>query len=149
MIFFMAGSTERITIEHDHFLLRRVLSQDDNFIREDGSATSLAFKLRSSINEKGLSVDLEHLTTVEASVQDRAKYALFKLQAGVVRSKLMCVCHDPCPPEAPSNGAHSLIVPFKDKAADCPDSTGISSEPLPTLSKSVSRALAKAAVRVF
>ncbi len=45
----------------DDRLLGRVRFTDPNYVREDMTVTSFAFKLRQS--EKGLSVDIERLTT--------------------------------------------------------------------------------------
>lgn len=53
-------------------LLRRVSSTDPNYIRDDGTLTSLAFKPRKSDTD-GVSVDIERLTTHEKAVVDREK----------------------------------------------------------------------------
>lgn len=92
-------------IETDN-LLRRVICADPNYIRDDMTATSLAFKLRKRINETFLSVEIERLTTYEQSIGDNSRYRLFTLTADQVRS-VGCDCiHMP----EPENYAHAGIT---------------------------------------
>lgn len=141
----MASGTPREALQDEDSLLRRVYAGDDNYFREDGTATSLAFKLRKNRGEKGLSVDLRRMTTLEASRGDKEKFVLCELTAAHVRSVSICVCHDPDPPEDPENRAHSLIIPFVDKDPRCSDKTGEDKDPPVRLSSSVVDRLARGA----
>ena len=144
----MASDTPRELILDEDGLLRRVYAGDDNYFREDGTATSLAFKLRKSKGEIGLSVDVRRMTTLEASRGDKEKFVLCELTAAHVRSVSICVCHDPNPAEDPENGAHTLIIPFVDKDPRCSDNTGSEKHPPVMLSSSVRDRLARGARKV-
>ena len=144
----MASGTPREDIRDEDVLLRRVYSGDDNYFREDGTATPMAFRLRKAKGEKGLSVDMRRLTTLEASRGDKEKFVLCSLNAAHVRSVFICACHDPDPPEDPENGAHSLIIPFGDKDPCCSDRTGEEKKPPVVLSGSVRDRLARGAHKV-
>lgn len=90
-------------IRGDDRLLRRVIYVDPNHIRDDGTPTSLAFKLRRG--EDALSTDLERLTTYELSILDPRRFRLFALNVNEVwKLNLKCE-HDP----KPDNPAHSRI----------------------------------------
>jgi hypothetical protein len=141
----MASGTPREAIRNEDVLLRRVYAGGDNYFREDGTATPLAFNLRKSKGEKGLSVDLSRMTTLEASRGDKEKFVLCELTAAHVRSLSICACHDPNPPEDPDNGAHALIIPFSDKDPLCGDLTGEECKPPVMLTSSVRDRLAKGA----
>lgn len=52
---------EVIQLKDEDRLLRRALFKDPNYVRENMTVTSFAFKLRK--REEGLSVDIEKLTT--------------------------------------------------------------------------------------
>lgn len=81
-------------------LLRRVPFTNPSYIKADGSITSFAFKLRKG--ENGLSVDVERLTTYEATVLDRSRFRLYSLPASCPRNLgLHCL---------PDNAAHALIT---------------------------------------
>jgi len=96
--------TEKITIENEDFLLRRYPFLDPNYIRDDGTISSFAFKLKKG--EDGLSVDLESKTTLEKSILDKSKFRLCKLKAKIPRDFGLDCIHDP----VENNYAHSLIV---------------------------------------
>lgn len=91
-------------IQDEDWLLRRVFFTDPNYVKDDGTVTSLAFKPRGG--ESGLSVDIERLTTYEKSIQDRSRFRLFHLQASVPRQIGLDVIHD----RLPDNPAHALIT---------------------------------------
>lgn len=85
-------------------LLRRLVFQEP-WIQCDpfGKPTSAGFGLRKG--EKGLSVDLERLTTPQRSIIDAERYRLFALPVGKVRSLDLICWHDPLP----ENRAHCQI----------------------------------------
>lgn len=87
-------------------LLRRVWYPDPSYVREDMTVTSLAFKLRKSKAETGLSVDIERLTTFQKSITDISKFRLFVLIAGQVRSLGLTCEHKP----EHDNYAHAEIT---------------------------------------
>ena len=94
-----------IEIEGKDRLLRRVYYRDPNYIKEDMTVTSFAFKLRKG--EEGLSVDIERLTSYEKSIVDVEKYRLFAVSAKDVRSIGVDCLHKPI---LPDNYAHAEIV---------------------------------------
>jgi hypothetical protein len=99
---------EIVEILDNDNLFRRVPMYNPNCIKPDGSATSFAFKTKR--NEDGLSVDLEKLTTVEKSILDSSKFALFSINVGYVRQvepDKMDIEYNP----TDDNLAHCLIVP--------------------------------------
>jgi len=144
----MASVTPREAIDDEDSLLRRVYAGGDNYFREDGTATPLAFNLRKSKGEKGLSVDVSRMTTLEVSVGDKEKFVLCELTAEHVRSLSLCACHDPNPLEDLENGAHALIIPYPDKDSCCTDQTGAELDPPVRLTSSVRDRLAKGARKV-
>jgi hypothetical protein len=89
-------------------LLRRVIFTNPNYIRPDFTVTSLAFKPRriAGVEEKGLSVDVLRLTTLERSIVDRFRYRLYSLKASYVRQIGLDCEYDP----VEGNKAHALIV---------------------------------------
>lgn len=91
----------------DDNLLRRVIFTNPNYIRPDQSVTSFAFTPR-KINglPENLSVDIERLTTYEASIIDRFNYRLYAIAALQVRQIGLNCEHDPLP----DNYAHALII---------------------------------------
>lgn len=111
-----------IEIQNDDRLLRRAFHTDPHWVKDDMTVTSLAFKLRKG--EEGLSVDIERLTTYEASITNRDRFRLFAITAGYVRDIGLDCLHKP----VDGNYAHAEI-------------TGISSNKYSSL-------LAKAAVIV-
>ena len=98
------GNTEEIWDENE--LFRRVPAANPNYLREDGSPTSLAFLPKK--DTKGLSVDVAQLTTPEKSIINKRSFQLFQITAGEVRNiDQQCDCiHDPLP----ENYAHALIT---------------------------------------
>jgi hypothetical protein len=92
-------------ILNEDFLLRRVPSVDPRYIKEDNSISSFAFSKKK--DEDGLSVNLERLTTYDASILDRNRFRLYRLKAEFVRSlEGLEIEHDP----QPDNESHSLIT---------------------------------------
>src|SRR5690349_9860797 len=97
---------EIVSIENTDFLLRRI-HINPSYIKPDGSITSFAFSLKK--DEDGISTDLERLTTYDASILDKAKFRLAKINAGFIRNEIndgIDCKHDPIP----DNYAHTLIV---------------------------------------
>jgi len=90
-------------IRRDDRLLRRVFYADSNHIRDDGTPTSLAFKLRRG--EDALSTDLERLAMYEVSILDPGRFRLFALNVNEVWGLDLVCEHDP----TPENPAHSKI----------------------------------------
>ena len=88
-------------------LLRRVIFTNPDYIRPDQTVTSFAFSPR-KINgvPEGLSVDIERLTTYEASIRDRFNYRLYAILASEVRSIGLGCEHKP----VEGNNAHALIT---------------------------------------
>ena len=100
----LAGYFLLNAIDDTDNLLRRVPFTNPSYIKADGSITSFAFKLRKG--ENGLSVDVERLTTYEASVLDRSRFRLYSLPASCPRNLgLQCL-----PDPLPDNAAHALIT---------------------------------------
>ncbi len=91
-------------IYEDDRLLRRVLFLNPNFIKDDGTPASSSFSLKKG--EKGLSVDLERLTTHARAIQDRSRFRLYYLVASYIWSLGLLTIHDPLP----TNDAHALIT---------------------------------------
>jgi len=113
---------ELLTIDDTDFLLRRVPFTDPRYIKDDGTISSFAFKPRKG--EDGLSVDIERLTAYEASILNRGKFRLYRLEARIPRQLGLECVHDP----QPGNDAHALIKG--------------------TFTSSISRQLARQATRV-
>lgn len=95
---------EVIEIQDEDRLLRRALYKDPNYVRDDMTVTSFAFKLRKG--EVGLSADIEKLTTHKDSIADVEKYRLFAVTAFDVRSTGVDCIHKP----VDGNYAHAEIV---------------------------------------
>lgn len=91
------------TIGQDDGLLRRI-PISPSYIKPDNSISSFAYTPR-KIDIDGLSVDLEKLTTHEVAIQDRRKFRLGRLVAGVPISLGLTCRHSPLE----NNQAHSLI----------------------------------------
>jgi hypothetical protein len=108
----MIQKVEKVEILPEYNLLRRYIfpnPPDITFIKDNGKICSTCFHIRP--NEGGISVDIEHLTTYEKSIQDREKYRLLLLNAGDVQNLELITEHDP----EPNNYAHSLIKGNIDK----------------------------------
>ncbi len=95
---------EIIEIKDQDRLLRRVIFKDPNYVREDMTVTSFAFKLRKG--EEGLSVDIEKLISYEKSIAEVEKYRLFAVFARDVRSVGLDCVHRP----VLDNYAHAEIL---------------------------------------
>lgn len=98
---------EDVLISDDDFVLRRVPTFLPNYIKSDGSVSSLAFSKKR--DEDGLSVDLERLTTPETTIMDKSKFRLRRINVGMVKNEIndgLDVVHDP----VDGNLAHSLIT---------------------------------------
>lgn len=92
-------------ITDDDYVLRRVPT-DPNYIKDDGSITSFAFRTRKG--ENGLSVDVEKLSSYEKATLGSNRFRLVKLNVGQIRHDIndgLDVIHDPLP----DNTAHALI----------------------------------------
>ena len=89
-------------------VLRRVPTFLPNYIKPDGSISSLAFRLRKG--ENGLSVDLERLSSFsKATMGKSSDFRLLQLNVGEIRKDIndgLDVVHDPLK----DNEAHSLIT---------------------------------------
>lgn len=97
---------EIVDVSDEDKLLRTVWYPDPRYIRDDMTVTSFAFALRKNKGETYLSVDLEKFTSYEQSIGDPAKFRLFSLYAGEVRS-IGCDCNHM--PE-PDNYSHAGIT---------------------------------------
>jgi hypothetical protein len=96
-----------LEILNEDNIYRRVPTYLPNFIKQDGTVTSLAFQLKR--DEKGLSVNLERLSNYTDSVQEPSRFRLFQLNVGNIRSdeyNNLDVIYN----ELPENIAHSLIT---------------------------------------
>lgn len=94
---------EIVLLDNDR-LLRRLVFQEP-WIQCDptGKPTSAGFGLRTG--EKGLSADLERMTTPKRSIIDPKQYRLFAVPVGKVRSLDLVCWYDPLP----ENRAHCQI----------------------------------------
>jgi hypothetical protein len=92
-------------IKNDDRLLRRVPYNNWN-IRDDMTATPMAFKLRKNKGETGLSVNIERLTDYAKSIIDIILYRLFVLTAKQIREIGVDCEHKPLP----DNYAHAEII---------------------------------------
>ena len=102
----MCSTENNINILPEHNLLRRYIFPNPpnlTLIKENGEICSTCFHLKP--NENGISVNLEHLTTLEESIIDRTKYRLLRLRAGAVQQINLTIEHSP----EPNNYSHSLI----------------------------------------
>ena len=91
-------------VQSDDRLIRRVLFKEPRYyLRDDNRPASSCFTLRK--DEKGLSVDLERLTTYNIAIQDIAKYRLVALEAKKVFDLGFSVLNDGIP-----NASHCLIT---------------------------------------
>ncbi len=97
---------EIVTIGNEDFLLRRFPLAHPNYFRPDGSVSSYAYCPDKS-DTAGLSVNLERITTLKATVLDHNQFGLLRISAGNIRSvpELDCI-HNPIE----GNDAHSLIT---------------------------------------
>jgi hypothetical protein len=117
----MKDKIQKIIIQRNDRLLRRIPKNPD-FIKEDGVLSSSCFTIRKG--ERGISVDIERLTSHGDSIKDKSRYFLYYLNASFTEDQGLKNVHDPLP----DNYAHALI-------------TG-------NISRSVARTLAAAASRI-
>ncbi len=96
-----------IELKKEDNLLRRAFYKDPNYVREDMTVTSFAFKLRK--NETGLSVDIERLTTYEQSIINADRFRLFAVTVGVIQLIGLDCEHKPLE----NNYAHAEITKVK------------------------------------
>ncbi len=88
-------------------LLRRIPTHIPNYIKPDGSISSLAFHKKRE--EDGISVDLERLSSFEKARLNDKRYRLLRINAGIIRNQIndgVDVVHNPMP----QNDAHCLIT---------------------------------------
>ena len=88
-------------------VLRRVPTFLPNYVKPDGTISSLAFRLKKG--EDGLSVDLEKLSSYSKATLGRSDFRLLQLNVGVIRNDIndgLDVISDPIE----NNEAHSLIT---------------------------------------
>ena len=102
-----------IQIFDTDFVLRRVPTFLPNYVKEDGSISSLAFAKKR--DEDGLSVDLERLSSFEKATLNDKRFRLMKINVGLIRNNIndgLDVLHNPIEnhPTIPDNDAHCLII---------------------------------------
>lgn len=95
-----------VLISEDDNVLRRV-PINPSYIKPDGTITSYAFCKKR--DNDGLTVDLESLTTPANTIQDKSRFRLRRINAGVIKNDIndgLDVVHDPIE----GNFAHCLIM---------------------------------------
>jgi len=95
---------EKVNIEDADRLLRRVPFTDPRYIKTDGTLSSFAFTPRKE--DKGLSVNVEKLTTYEKSIENVRRFRLYFHQAINYRDLGLECEHNP----VPENYAHALVL---------------------------------------
>jgi hypothetical protein len=93
-----------IKIKDDDILLRRFEYLNPNHIKDDGTITSLVFKLKKT--EDGLSVNIKKLTNYENSIIDNKRFRLCSLIVKIPRDYGLDCVHNPID----DNYAHALIT---------------------------------------
>ena len=93
-----------IPLNNEERFLRRAIFTDPNYVRDDMTVTSFAFKLRKG--EPGLSGDIESMTTYEKSITNIEKYRLFAVLVGEIRAIGLDCEHKP----EEKNYAHAEII---------------------------------------
>ena len=97
---------EIVVIGNNDNLLRRFPLAHPNYFRPDGTVSSYAYCPDKSDTD-GLSVNVEKLTTIQASVIDKNQFGLLRISAGNVRTVDGLDCfHNPIE----GNDAHGLIT---------------------------------------
>ena len=94
-------------ITDEDFVFRRIPTHLPNYIKLDGTISSLAYQKKR--DEVGVSADLERLSSYEKATLGDKRYRLLKINVGVIRNTIndgMNVIHDP----QPNNDSHSLIT---------------------------------------
>jgi hypothetical protein len=95
---------EKVNIEDENRLLRRVPFKDPKYIKSDGSSSSFAF---TPIKEDGrLSVNIEKLTTYEKRILNKRRFWLYFHQARKYRDLGLECEYDP----EPDNYTHALVL---------------------------------------
>jgi hypothetical protein len=94
-----------VTIQDQDNLLRRVPFIDPNYVRDDGTLTSLAFSLKR--RDDGISVNIERLTTYKKSILNVNRFRLYYLKAKVPRDLGLRCVHEP--DYVNNNYAHALL----------------------------------------
>lgn len=78
----------------DDYLLRRIPRNNPDYIKEDGTICSYAFKPPGkNINE--ISVNIKRLTTYNDTVINKDDFCLAQIQASVVRNNNLTCVHKP------------------------------------------------------
>lgn len=95
---------EKVNIDDEDRLLRRVPFTDPRYIKSDGSLSSFAFTPRKE--DRGLSVNIEKLTTYDKSILNVRRFRLYFHQARRYRGLGLECEHDP----KPENYAHALVL---------------------------------------
>ena len=95
---------DKVEIKNNDTLLRRVPYKDPKYIKDDGSLSSLAYTPRNQ--DRGLSVNIERLTTYKESILNIRRFRLFAHKAIQFRELNLECEHDPLP----ENNAHALVV---------------------------------------
>ena len=98
-------------VSSDEWLYRRSRLPEKKYLNPDGTATSRVFKLRASINETELSVDVKSMTTAAKAVSDNSKFFLFELPntaVAAIDDPQLRAYHDRI--SDGSNDAHAVIV---------------------------------------
>ncbi len=91
-------------IEDDDTLLRRVPYKDPKYIKDDGTLSSLAYTPKKQ--DRGLSVNIERLTTYQECILNIRRFRLFAHKA-LKFCELDLECeYDPLP----KNKAHALVI---------------------------------------
>ncbi len=96
-----------LQIYDDDNLLRRVPIFLPNYVKDDGTISSMAFQPIKGGN--GLSVDLENLSSFKQATLGNPGFRLLKINAGTIHHSIndgLGAIHDP----QPDNYAHSLII---------------------------------------
>lgn len=87
-------------------VLRRV-PVHPSYIKPDGTFSSYVFRLRSG--ERGISVDVERLSSFQKATLGRSDFKLLSVNVGTIRNQIndgLDVVYDPLP----ENDAHALIT---------------------------------------
>lgn len=98
----------REQISDEDFVLRRIPTFLPNYVKEDGTISRMAFNPKK--DAKGLSVDLERLSSYEQAILNQPhRFRILKLNVGLIRNEIndgLDVLHDPIE----DNKAHSLVT---------------------------------------
>jgi hypothetical protein len=97
----------KVNVVNDDHVLRRVPTYLPNYIKPDGSISSLAYYKKR--DENGISVNLERLSSYNEAVLGDSRFRLLRLNVGKIRVVIndgLEVIHDP----VEQNFAHSLII---------------------------------------